>query len=241
MEIKMDLSGTKNGGPKMKEKMIDLPDRRHKNLGRPKGTTLEGVTRTLTREELKRFLHEAVGAGRKYDLAFSLIFHFALRVSEAVMLKLADFQKRDVGDGEPRLCITIHALKGGRTIDPPVPEEIKKKLRAWLKERRTLPEAERNPFLFPSRSHPRTDAATAESLKVAFRILAKRAGIPGRHSVHDLRHSRAQFAAFDGLPLVKIAGWLRHRDTSSADRYIHPVEMNRMASEMDESLERLMK
>ena len=217
-------------------------DRRHENRGRPGGgvTALAGVTRTLTKEELKQFLLTSKKIGKKFDLMFSLIFYYALRAGECAALKLADFRMVDQGEGA-RQVVVIKGLKGGRVIEPPVPAEITEKLIGWLKQRKHLPQADKNVWLFPSRTKQLTAATTAEGIKAAFRKVAKAAAVEGRHSVHDLRHTRAQFMALDGLPLVKIASWLRHTSVDSSARYVHPLEMAALADTMERSWEELLK
>ena len=205
--------------------------------GRPEGTGLGRVTRTLSREELKRFFSAATKAGRKFDLMFSLIFHFALRAGECARIRLDNFKVENRGEGN-LLTLTIRALKGGDDNKPEVPEWIERKLKAWLKERNGV---EGNPFLFPHRLNTRSAHMTTEAINAAFRMVARRAGIEGRHSCHDLRHSRATELAFAGWPTVKIASWLRHRNPSSSDRYVHTVEMERLSHLLAASPEEFLK
>jgi integrase len=208
--------------------------------GRPEGSTLGGVTRTLTKDELRRFFAAATKAGRKFDLMFALIFHFALRAGEAAVIRLDDFKSENRGDGN-LLVLTIKALKGGATSKPEVPEAIERKLKAWQKERAKLKGVEGNPFLFPHRLRTRSGSMTTEAVKAAFRMVAREAKIEVHHSVHDLRHTKATELAFAGLPTVKIASWLRHRSPSSSDRYVHVVEMEKLSHQLAASAEEFLK
>jgi integrase len=176
--------------------------------GRPRGTSLNGRVRYLSDQELKAFLKAASRSGKKWDLFWALTYSFAMRCGETAALGLADFNK---GSRQ----ISIRAEKGGATRVYDLPEQIEKKLKAWLKERATTPGHEENEFLFPSRFLPRTGHLTNESAWRAFQRIAKRTKLVGPHSPHDLRHTRASQMAQAGDSLVQIARWLRHKKIGS--------------------------
>lgn len=183
-----------------------------KRFGRPPGTKIER-RRYLSDEELERFMKEARKVSRKYDLAFSLAYYFALRVAELVELRLDNFHI-------PVHQVTIQGKKGGteRTYD--LPEQIERKYTRWLKERAGGFGADENPYVFPSSRLPRTGHLTRDSVQGEFRLLAERAGIPMPRSIHDLRHTVARQMIRDHADIVEIQGFLRHRSINSTEVYL---------------------
>ena len=95
--------------------------------GRPRGTAVLR-RRYLSADELERFMKAARKAKKKYDLLFSLVYFFAMRVAEVVNLRLED-------SNLPSHQITIRALKGGRFRAYDMPKQIERKLTCWLKLR----------------------------------------------------------------------------------------------------------
>jgi integrase len=194
--------------------------------GRPKGTALNGRVRYFTDDELTRFMAAARRHGRKWDCLWSLVYFFAMRIGEAVSLRLDDVSL----DAHQ---ITVRAEKGGfsRTYD--IPEKLERKLKAWLKERTGRPEAKENPYLFPSRVLPRTGHMTQESGWKLFQLTCGKAGLTNPHSPHDLRHTCASQMAAKGDSLVQIARWLRHKNLASSERYLSDMNTAEHEREME--------
>jgi integrase/recombinase XerD len=176
--------------------------------GRPEGTRILR-RRYMTAEELERFMKVAKKAGRKYDLLFSLVYYFAMRVAEVVSLQLEDFNL-------PSHQVTIKAKKDGRVRVYDLPEQIEHKYLRWLKERGS----DENPFVFPSTILPRSGHLSRDAAQAEFRLLAKKAGVGMPRSIHDLRHTAAQEMIRGGEDLATVQGWLRHRDIESTKTYI---------------------
>jgi integrase len=181
--------------------------------GRPRGTELHDRRRYMTQDELERFMKAARRAGKKYDLLFSCVYYYAMRVAEVVTLKLDDFNL-------PSHQITIRAKKDGRVRVYDLPEQIEHKYRRWLKERAGLPSADENPHVFPSSILPRSGHLSRDAAQAEFRLLAKKAGVGMPRSIHDLRHTAAQEMIRGGEDLATVQGWLRHRDIESTKTYI---------------------
>jgi integrase/recombinase XerD len=173
---------------------------------------------------LKAFLRAAEKSGKKWDLFWSLTYSFAMRCGETAALGTADF------DLDSRQAV-IRAEKGGASRVYDLPEQLEKKLKAWLRERAQKPEYLENEYLFPSRLLPRTGHLTNESAWRAFQRIAKKAGLQGHHSPHDIRHTRASQMAQAGDSLVQIARWLRHKRVASSERYLS--DLNSAAHEKD--------
>jgi integrase len=176
--------------------------------GRPKGTGLGGRLRVFTPQELDALQAAAAKFSKKYDFIIDLTRYLALRVGELISLR-AD----DVNEAAHQL--TIKAEKQGFTKTYDLPDRLWRKYKAWMKDR----EPKTSPWLFPHRIYGDEHMAD-DSVQGTFRELCRRAGIPGRHSIHDLRHSAATTMAQAGDGIAQIAGWLRHRAIISSQRYI---------------------
>jgi integrase/recombinase XerD len=185
---------------------------RHHRPGRPEGTKILR-RRYMTAEELERFMKAAKSVGKKYDLLFSLVYYYAMRVAEVVSLKLEDFN-------EAAHQITIRAKKDGRVRVYDLPEQIEHKFKRWLKERSELRDVEENPYIFPSTTLPRSGHLSRDAAQAEFRLLCRKANVGMPRSIHDLRHTAAQEMIRGGEDLATVQGWLRHRDIQSTKTYI---------------------
>ena len=197
--------------------------------GRPPGTGYGGQIRVLTKDELERFLHQCQRQGRRTDAVFTLAWFFAMRVGEVAALRLSDLN-------HPSRQLTIRAEKNGLTRTYDVPERLWRKIELWLRERAKLEGAAENPWLFPGRRYPHSEHVGRDTLQAAFRELCRKAGIPGKHSIHELRATCATLRAREGDGIAQVAGWLRHREISSSQAYIdhaqdkaHEAKMARWA------------
>jgi integrase len=94
----------------------------------------------LTQDELKRF-SAAIESPRDKAL-FGLIYHYGLRVGEALMLTVDDVNFKNHR-------ITIRRLKNGLGGEKPLWRHIAKFLRSYLWERRDV-----GPYLFTGRKGP---------------------------------------------------------------------------------------
>jgi integrase len=180
--------------------------------GRPKDTKILR-RRYMTAEELERFMKAARKAGKKYDLLFSLVYYFAMRVAEVVSLKLQDFNL-------PSHQVTIRAKKDGRVRVYDLPEQIEYKYRRWLRERTGLPGGDENLYVFPSTILNRSGHLSRDAAQAEFRLLCRKADVGMPRSIHDLRHTAAQEMIRGGEDLATVQGWLRHRDIESTKTYI---------------------
>jgi integrase/recombinase XerD len=176
--------------------------------GRPKGTTRGDETHVLSHAQQDQLFRAAHRRGVREEFFLRLVYVVALRVKEAVELRL------DAFDTEAKE-VKVRGCKAGRVRSYALPPAVWRLYEAWLKER---PAEATNPYVFPHRFRP-DDHLTREGGKAIFRNVARDAGIKG-HSIHSLRHSCAQDMANAGDPQVMIAGHLRHRSVSSSDRYI---------------------
>jgi len=176
--------------------------------GRPKGTTKDDETHVLSPAQQDQLFHAAHRRGIREEFFLKLVYVLALRVKEAVELRL------DAFDHEAKE-VKVRGCKAGRVRSYTIPPALWRLYEAWLKERQA---PETNPYVFPHRLRP-DDHLTREGGKALFRNVARDAALKG-FSIHSLRHSCAQDMANAGDPQVMIAGHLRHRSVSSSDRYI---------------------
>jgi integrase/recombinase XerD len=88
---------------------------------------MTSLPKYLTQDELKRFF-AAIDSPRDRAL-FGLIYHYGLRVSEALMLTVDDVNFRNHR-------ITIRRLKNGLGGEKPLWRHTAKLLRSYLRERR---------------------------------------------------------------------------------------------------------
>jgi integrase len=187
--------------------------------------------RYLAPDELERFLKTAAKEGRRWELVFSLTYYLALRVSECAAIRLDDFS-------DPPRFITIQGAKHGLKRPYPLPENYQKMLRLWLAERKKLPAADKNPFLFPHRDFIETGHLGSEAIQAAFYRILKKAGLKD-HSVHDLRHTAAQELVRNREGIAQVASWLRHREIESSKRYVdHAQDLELDQRQVERALKR---
>ena len=198
-----------------------------RKLGRPVGTGTNGRARYLTADELGAFFRAAKRAGNKWDLLFGLTFYYAMRVGEVVTLRITDVNMA-------AHQLTIRAEKGGNCRTYDLTERLEKKLKAWLKER-----PEGNPYIFPSRTCPRTESLSTTGAQKTFYKLSKKAGI-GAHSIHDIRHTTASMMAQNGDNIVQIARWLRQKHVQSAERYLSDMDREKHERTMEQRASRFL-
>jgi site-specific recombinase XerD len=189
--------------------------------GRPKGTQKESYKGMSERELAILFKETRKRKDRLAELAFKLCFHFALRVSELVAIRLDDIF---LGKEKSDLSISIQGRKHGRKRvyqGTEIDSRLGELVRRWVRRDRRADPA--NPYLFPS---PRYwDRATEpQTIKNKFKTYLHRAGLPEYYSVHSLRHSCAYHLIEKGWNLIEIRNWLRLRDLGNVQCYLDKRE-----------------
>lgn len=139
---------------------------------------------------------------------FRLVYHRGLRAHEVGLLQLSDFRARDG-------VLFVRRGKGSISREHSLTDEELRCLRAWIKERGTMPGV-----LFPSRQGTRgITRGRMHQLMVHYCELA---GIPkSKAHCHALKHSCGTHLADRGNAPDEIQDWLGHRDSSSTDIYMH--------------------
>lgn len=144
-------------------------------------------SRPLDRAEIETLL--AHTASRKYRLMFALIYGSGLRVGEACRLQICDV---DFRGGK----LYIRNSKGGRHRDTVLAERLAGPLRDYINDRR--PEK----WLFPSNRFQyasetlfpqilRARPVSTETAQREFRRVRDALAMPGKVTIHSLRHSFA--------------------------------------------------
>jgi integrase/recombinase XerD len=146
----------------------------------------------LTHDELNLF-SDAIASHRDRAL-FGLIYHYGLRVGEALMLTVDDLNFTTHR-------ITIRRSKNGLGGEKP--------LRSYLRERRDV-----GPYLFTGRK----GALQKRQLQKLFNDYAKAAGIKER-SVHALRHSMAVHLLEASRGIEYVGDHLGHKNIQNTRIY----------------------
>jgi integrase/recombinase XerD len=158
------------------------------------------IPKYLTQDEIKR-LFEAIKSPRDRAL-FGVIYHYSLRVGEALMLTIDD-----VNFTNHR--IAIRRLKNGLGGEKPLWRHTAKLLRSYLRERRDV-----GPYLFTGRKGP----LQKRQVQQLFNTYIEAAGIKAR-SVHALRHSMAVHLLEAGRNIEYVADHLGHKNIQNTRIY----------------------
>jgi integrase/recombinase XerD len=137
-------------------------------------------------------------------------YNLGLRVSELVNLKIDDvhFEER---------FVRVRKGKGGRDRIVPYGGQLDQTLRRYVEIRNRQPNA-KSPHLFVSVKGKPISRGTFWWL---LKRWANRAGIKGRVSPHQLRHSFATHLLAGGADLRGIQAALGHRDIRQTQIYTH--------------------
>jgi len=156
----------------------------------------------LSADEVVRFL-EAI-PGLKSRIALTTVYAAGLRVSEVVMLKIAD-----VDSG--RMVIRVEQGKGGKDRYVMLSPQLLRILRGYW--RLTRPKR----WLFPGRDEDRSLEPT--TLHAACRSARTAAGLAKEVTPHTLRHSFATHLLENGADIRIIQVLLGHANLQSTARY----------------------
>lgn len=145
---------------------------------------------------------------RRDRAIFRLTYHHGLRAHEVGLLQFSDYRDRDG-------LLYIRRGKGSVSREHRlIPEELKA-LRAWLKDRGSMPGP-----LFPSRQGNK--GISRFQLDVLMKKYCALAGIRKEKAhMHALKHSCGTHLAERGNQPDAIQDWLGHRDSQSTAIYMH--------------------
>ncbi len=166
------------------------------------------LPRYLTQDELAR-LRAAVHAKHspRDVVLFGLMYRFGLRAAETTQLLVQDV---DLDRGR----IRIRRVKGGDAKEYPLPREVTRYLRVYLRHR-----IDKGPYLFTGREANNQHGLRVLQVQRLFKQYAQAAQLPPTVSSHCLRHSIAVHALQEGFGLEYIADLLGHTSVKSTAIY----------------------
>jgi site-specific recombinase XerD len=140
------------------------------------------------------------------------LLHTGLRLSEALSLRLDDFQIT-----ERKGLVTVRQGKGGKSRSVPLNTEARKAMKAWLEVR---PEGG-GTFLWIGLENETSEALSGRSVQRALLRLGQSAGLE-RLTPHVLRHSFAKNLVDAKVGLEKVAALLGHSNLNTTRIYVTP-------------------
>lgn len=176
-----------------------------RHMPAPTNDTNEPNIVFLTPEQVETFF--AVITDIRDKALFCTMYHYGLRVGEAVLLRLQDV---DIGGGQ----IYIRREKGGISGTRPLFRNTKHHLKAYLEVRQPTGSA-----LFTSRQGGLHRSRTQQ----LFRKYVQAAGLPRRYPVRALRHSTFVHLLAAGLDVEFIQEHLGLQQVQNVIRYTHLV------------------
>ena len=135
-----------------------------------------------------------------------------LRISEALALKVADF------DREACTLRVLHG-KGDKCRLAVIDREAVEVLLVWLDKRKELGINGNAPIFCTLKGKPIASAQVREMLPRR----AKKAGVEKRCHAHGLRHTGASELAQEGVPITEVAAQLGHSSIATTAKYLHQL------------------
>lgn len=159
-------------------------------------------------KDVEKFRQMILDCGNKRNYAIiTLLAYAGLRISEALNLKLNDFNlvSREI----------IVNGKGGKTRTVFMNDKVKMAFKAWLKDREK--EGINNEYLFVSNRHKRLDRTTINKL---FNDYSQKFG--KEITPHDLRHFFCSHALETGMSVHEVANQAGHSNIHTTLLYTNP-------------------
>lgn len=180
----------------------------------------------LTPDELKLMLNMH-DLPEKHEIWLSLLYYPALRVSEAINIRVKDLNFDDA-------CVDVWGGKGrkGNTIQKaPCDIEILKKIKRFCEHSDLRP----SDYVMYSRVSPQT---TRQNVYLTVQNLCTKAGIDKKIGTHTFRRSRAEHLLDGGLQLEHVSKILRHRNINTTMAYldISIADLNIALSKIDDPM-----
>lgn len=162
----------------------------------------------LNPEEIKKILN-LQDLAEKYEIWLLLLYVPALRVSEAINVKVRDLNFNDH-------CVDIWGGKG-RDITQmqkaPCEIGVLNRIKRFCEHSNLRP----NDYIMFSIRGPQT---TRTNVYLQVNRLCRLAGIDKKIGTHTFRRSRAEHLLDNGLAITFVSRYLRHRDISTTMRYL---------------------
>jgi integrase len=191
------------------------PPRKTRTLVRTKRTSGPAYPQS---EEVAAFF-KAIHNNRDRAI-FRLMYHAGLRASEIGLLEMRDYNAKTDR-------ISVERLKGSNSGEHPLCREESRALRAWLKERGTMPGA-----IFPSR---KGGPISRKMLDVLVKKYAAAAGLPPKlRHCHMFKHACCTHLLSKGFNVEQVRDWVGHADIRNT--MIYAKVTNRRRDEMAAAL-----
>jgi integrase/recombinase XerD len=160
-------------------------------------------------KDVEKFRQMVLDSGNKRNYAIvSLLAYAGLRISEALSLKMKDF---NVISRE----ILVQDGKGGKTRTVFMNDKVKSALQSWLKEREK--QGIENECIFVSNRNKQLDRTTVNKL---FNEYSEKLGKDV--TPHDLRHFFCSHAIKSGLSVHEVANQAGHSNIHTTLLYTNP-------------------
>lgn len=160
-------------------------------------------------KDVEKFRQIILDSGNKRNYAIvSLLAYGGLRISEALNLKMKDF---NVVSRE----ILVQDGKGDKTRTVFMNDKVKTALQSWLKEREKL--GIENEYIFVSNRNKRLDRTTINKLFNEYSEALGKVVTP-----HDLRHFFCSHAISKGMSVHEVANQAGHSNIHTTLLYTNP-------------------
>jgi integrase/recombinase XerD len=160
-------------------------------------------------KDVEKFRQMILDSGNKRNYAIvSLLAYAGLRISEALNLKMNDF---NVVSRE----ILVQDGKGSKTRTVFMNDKVKTALQSWLKEREK--QGIENEYIFVSNRNKKMDRTTVNKL---FNEYSEKLG--KEITPHDLRHFFCSHAIKSGLSVHEVANQAGHSNIHTTLLYTNP-------------------
>jgi len=166
-------------------------------------------TKEVRIQELQKIL-SLNDISEKYEVWITLLYYPALRVSEAVNVRVRDL---DFNSN----CVEIWNAKGVHNNDlrkAPLPPEAQKILSRYIKNNNL----KSNDYIMFSN---KSKQVSRSHVYVVVGELCTKAGINKKIGTHTFRRSRAQHLLDSGVPLISVSRYLRHKNIETTMHYLH--------------------
>lgn len=180
--------------------VLEKPEYKNAILRPKKGHQLPKI---LSKEEVAKVLQAC--SNLKHKTMLCLIYSCGLRAGEVVALEIKDIQS-------DRNTISIRHAKGNKDRSVMLSSKLLLLLREYYKAYK--PEK----YLFEGQYGGKY---TITSLRLVFKVAAKKAGIKGNPTLHWLRHSFATHLLESGTDIRYIQRLLGHNSTKTTEIYTH--------------------
>lgn len=181
-----------------------IPSNPADGLGRELGPRPDENVKAMTKEELERLLRAAGAVSTRDEILFLLMARTGLRLGEALALRW-----EDVNLEERRISVRRSVLRGKvselKTSSSRRDVDVNGRLWAALTSYAS-PLTVIKGWIFTSGVGPMTHV----SAEVAFRLAARRAGLPPHFTPHSLRHTFASQLLATGASLEYVKRMLGH-------------------------------